>query len=68
PVMTTRTSKGNSIITLGKKEKRVREVLTNFTERYGDAKGYRKYKIPATGVLLNEKNIDVMQISINDTL
>ncbi|MBR7112450.1 MAG: topoisomerase IV [Clostridia bacterium] len=68
PVMTTRSSKGNSIITLGKKEKRVREVLTNFTERYGDAKGYRKYKIPATGVLLSEKNIDAMQISIDDTL
>ena len=68
PIMSTRTSKGNTLLSLGKKEKRIVEALTNFAERYGDAKGYRKYKIPATGVLLNEKNIDVMQISMDDTL
>ena len=68
PIMTTRSSKGNTLISLGKKEKRVLAALTDFTERFGDAKGYRKHKIPAVGVLLNEKNIDAMQISMDDTL
>ncbi|MBR2312800.1 MAG: topoisomerase IV [Clostridia bacterium] len=68
PIMSTRSSKGNTLISLGKKEKRVTEALTDFTQRFGDAKGYRKYKIPAAGVLLNEKNIDTMQLSMDDTL
>jgi DNA gyrase subunit A len=68
PIMSTRSSKGNTLITLGKKEKRVAEVLTDFSQRFGDAKGYRKYKVPAAGVLLNEKNIDAMQLSMDDTL
>ena len=68
PVMSTRSSKGNTLISLGKKEKRVAEVLTDFAQRFGDAKGYRKYKVPAAGVLLNEKNIDTMQLSMDDTL
>ena len=49
-------------------EKAVKEALSNFTEVYGDPKGYRKYKLPATGVLLNEKNIDAMQLSMDDNI
>ena len=68
PVMTTRSSGGVTLMSLGKKEKRITEALQGFTDRFGDGKGYRKYKIPAMGVLLNEKNIDAMQISMDDTL
>ncbi|MBQ8339342.1 MAG: topoisomerase IV [Clostridia bacterium] len=68
PVMSTRTSGGVTLMTLGRREKRVVEALTNYTDRFGDSKGYRKIKLPATGVLLNEKNLDAMQISMDDNL
>ncbi|MBE6604754.1 MAG: topoisomerase IV [Ruminococcaceae bacterium] len=68
PIMTTRSSGGVTLMSLGKKEKRITEALQSFADRFGDGKGYRKYKIPAAGVLLNEKNIDAMQISMDDTL
>ena len=67
PLMTTRSAGGNTLMSFGRKEKRVVEALTNFTERFGDSKGYRKYKLPAVGVLLNEKNIDAMQLRMDDT-
>lgn len=68
PVMSTRTSGGVILMSFGRREKRVREALADFTERYGDPKGYRKYKLPATGVLLNEKNIAVMQLTFDDKI
>ncbi len=68
PTMSTRTAGGNTLISFGRKEKRLVEALSDFTERFGDGKGYRKYKLPATGVLLNEKNIDAMQLRMDDTL
>ncbi|MBQ9801662.1 MAG: topoisomerase IV [Clostridia bacterium] len=68
PVMTTRSSGGVTLMSLGRKETCVTEALTDFAARYGDGKGYRKNKIPAMGVLLNEKNIDAMQLRMDDTL
>jgi DNA gyrase subunit A len=66
PVMSTRHANGNTLMTFGRREKRVAEALSDFGARFGDAKGYHKYKLPATGVLLNEKNIDVMQLRMDD--
>ena len=68
PVQTTRSAGGVTLMSFGRREKAVKEALSNFTEVYGDPKGYRKYKLPATGVLLNEKNIDAMQLSMDDNI
>lgn len=66
PVMTTRTSAGVALMSFGRKEKRIVYASADFAEQFGDTKGYRKYKIPATGVLLNEKNIEMMQLRIDN--
>lgn len=68
PLMSTRYANGNAVMTFGRREKRVVEAITDYGARFGDGKGYRKYKIPAMGVLLGEKNIDAMQLSIDDKL
>lgn len=62
---TTRTSGGTTIMNL-KKDQKVIEALTNYADKYGDAKGYRKLKLPATGVLLAEKDINLQQIKIDE--
>lgn len=64
-LMATRTSGGTAIITL-KKGQRVVAALRDFAEKYGDAKGYRKYKLPATGVLLADKDINAQQIKLDE--
>ena len=56
PLKTTRTSSGVTLMTL-KKGSKVTAVLSDFSEKAEDAKGYRKYKLPATGTLLAEKDI-----------
>ncbi len=68
PIMSTRSSGGVTLMSLGRKEKKVVEACTDFAERYGDPKGYRKLKLPATGILLNEKNLDSLQLSMDDNL
>ena len=68
PLKATRSSGGVSLMSFGRKETRVVEALSHFEARFGDGKGYRKYKLPATGVLINEKNIDAMQIHIDDEI
>ena len=68
PVMTTRASHGVSLMSLSRKEKSVVKALTDFTSVYGDPKGYRKYKLPATGVVLGEKSVEAMQLSLDDKL
>ncbi len=65
PLKTTRTSGGTAIITL-KKGQKVVSAIKDFADKYGDAKGYRKLKLPASGVLLTEKDINVQQIKIDD--
>ena len=62
--MSTRTSGGNSVMTL-KKGQTVVRVLDNFSEKYGDAKGYRKLKLPSSGTLLNENDIKAQQLKID---
>ncbi len=68
PLKATRSSGGVSLMSFGRKETRVVEALTHFEARFGEGKGYRKYKLPAMGVLINEKNIDAMQIHIDDEI
>ncbi|MGM9643141.1 MAG: DNA gyrase subunit A [Eubacteriales bacterium] len=64
PLKTTRTAAGSQLILL-KKGATVREVLAHFDDRIESTKGYKKTKIPATPVLLAEKDIDKMQIGID---
>ncbi len=68
PVMTTRSSHGVALMSLSRKEKAVTKALTDFAAVYGDPKGYRKYKLPATGVVLNDKSVEAMQLSLDDNL
>ncbi len=64
PQKTTRTSGGVQLFTL-KRGQTVRTALSDFGDSYQNVKSYRKLKIPATGTLLEEKNIDIQQIKID---
>ncbi len=64
PEKTTRTSSGVQLMTLKKGQKVVR-ALSEFGDNYQNVKSYRKLKIPATGILLEEKNIDIQQIKFD---
>ncbi len=63
PLKTTRTSGGVQIVTL-KKGQTLRTALSDFGDNYQNVKSYRKLKIPASGTLLEEKNIDIQQLKI----
>ena len=63
PEKTTRTSAGVQLITLKRGDK-VKLACTNFEERFENTKGYKKIKIPATGTLIAEKDINAQQLTI----
>ncbi len=66
PQKTTRTSGGVQLFAL-KRGQTIRLAL-NVTEDDGgfeNVKSYRKLKIPATGTVLEEKNLDIQQIKID---
>ena len=63
PVKTTRTSGGVQIMTL-KKGATLAKAVTD-VESYQNAKSYRKLKVPASGTLLEEKNVEIQQIKID---
>ena len=63
PIKTTRTSAGVQVFTL-KKGQKLRAAYSDFAERFEDTKGYKKIKIPASGTLLSEKDIDKQQLKI----
>jgi DNA gyrase subunit A len=65
PVKTTKTSIGVQLMTL-KKNQTVVSAVSDFDDSAENTKGYRKIKLPATGVLLNEKDIKNRQMSIDD--
>ena len=69
PIKTTRTSQGTTVFAMNlKKNQVITEVLQDYSERFPDAMSrYRKIKIPATGVLLSDKDITTKQIKIDDT-
>ena len=63
PEKSTRTSSGVQLITLKKGDK-VKLACTNFEDRFENTKGYKKIKIPATGTLIAEKDINAQQLKI----
>jgi len=65
PLKSTKTSIGVQLINV-KKNHKLTAALANFESVYENTKGYRKLKLPATGVLLSEKDINKQQISIED--
>ena len=65
PIKSTKTSIGVQLMTL-KKNNKLTNALADFESVYENAKGYRKLKLPATGVLLSEKDISKQQMSIDD--
>ena len=64
PVKTTRTSGGVQLFAM-RKDQTLATALSDFGDNYQNVKSYRKLKIPATGTLLEEKNIDIQQIKID---
>ena len=64
PLKTTRTAAGSQLILL-KKDAKVSLVLRDFLDKFESTKGYKKTKIPATPVLLVEKDITKMQLTID---
>ena len=64
PVKTTRTSGGVQIMTL-KKGATLSKAISDFGDNYQNVKSYRKLKIPASGSLLEEKNVEIQQIKID---
>ncbi len=65
PVKATKTSIGVQLMTV-KKNQKLTAALSDFESVYENTKGYRKLKLPATGVLLSEKDIKSRQINIED--
>ena len=63
PQKTTRTSGGVQIMTV-KKGATLAKALSDFGDSYQNVKSYRKLKIPASGTLLEEKNIEIQQLKI----
>ena len=58
PIKTTRTSVGTTVFAMNlKKKQKITEVCGDYSKKYPDAMSYRKLKIPATGILMNHKNI-----------
>ena len=67
PIKTTRTSVGTTVFAMNlKKKQKITEVCGDYSKKYPDAASYRKLKIPATGVLMNHKNIAKKQLKIED--
>ena len=64
PVKSTRTSGGVQIMTL-KKGATLSKAISDFGDNYQNVKSYRKLKIPASGSLLEEKNMEIQQIKID---
>ena len=62
PVMSTRSSGGVVLMQMGRRDKSLVSATLDFDAVRGDPKGYRKYKIPATGVPLEDK----LQMTFDD--
>lgn len=65
PIKTTKTSMGVQLMSL-KKDNTLKIALADFENVYESTKGYRKLKLPATGVALSDNDIARSQISIDD--
>lgn len=60
---TTRSAQGATVYNL-KKKQYITEAITNPESRYANIKKYRKTKIPASGVALEELDVEAQQISL----
>ncbi|MBQ8162867.1 MAG: topoisomerase IV [Clostridia bacterium] len=67
PIKTTRTSIGTTVFAMNlKKNQKIIEVLEKYEDRYPEALSrYRKIKIPATGILISDKDITTKQMKID---
>ena len=63
PLKSTRTSGGVTLMTM-KKGQELRSAVQNIDEKYDKLKGYRKLKIPASGQLLADDDLKVLQLKI----
>jgi len=61
---TTRNSIGVALFTM-KGKRQIVGVETNFGDKYANVKKYNKTKIPASGTLLEEADINIQQITLN---
>ena len=68
PIKTTRHSVGNMLMTLGRRENKVIRATTDFMDICDGGKGYRKTKLPATGLPLSDKGQEGEQLSFRDKL
>ena len=66
PIKTTRNSQGTIVFAMNlKKNQKITQVIKDYEAKYPDANAhYRKIKIPATGVLMTDKDIRARQIKI----
>ncbi len=64
PLKTTRTSIGSQLVIL-RSDATVSTVMRDFIDKFENTKGYKKIKIPATPVLLVEKDIEKMQLKLD---
>ncbi len=64
PQKSTRTSAGVTLMTL-KGNAKIVDCRRDFEKLYEDTRGYRKLKIPASGQILNEKDIKIQQLKID---
>ena len=63
PVKATRTSGGVTLMTM-KKGNVIRRAIQNIDPKYDALKGYRKLKIPASGQLLADDDLNELQLTI----
>lgn len=64
PIKSTKTSIGVQLMNV-KKNHKLTSAISDFESVYENTKGYRKLKLPATGVLLSEKDIKKQQLSMD---
>ena len=66
PIKSTRTSIGTTVFAMNlKKNQKLVEIIEKYEDRYPEAyQRYRKTKIPATGILLSDKDVTQRQIKL----
>ena len=48
-----------------KKNNKLTRAIANYEEKYNKLNGYRKYKIPASGQLLDDDDLPALQLKID---
>ena len=66
PKKNTRTSVGVQIMSL-KAEQKIVKAYSDFEGTFENAKGYRKLKIPATGVALTDRDVSAEILKSDET-